>query len=770
MMRRFTFLLRLGLTLGAVGIALVGGHAQAQNAPPHVPGRILVQFNPRVTAEQVRSLVAAGNTRDAGEIPHTGVHVLQLPPQASEVAMARAFAARPEVSFAELDVVMRPAQAGSVTPNDSYCPYEWHLTKISAPTAWATSTGSSAVVIAILDTGCDPTHPDLQPKYVPGWNFYDNNSNTSDVFGHGTAVAGQAAACTNNGTGVASVAWGCKIMPIRISDTSGIASFSTAASALTWAADHGARVANLSYQMSDSSAIASAAQYMESKGGVTTIAAGNNGTFDTTTDNPYVLTVSATDSTDTICSWSNTGNNVDISAPGSGIYTTTNGGGYGSGTGTSASAPIVAGVAALVLSVNPNLTGVQTRSLIEQSVDLVGGATGWTPQYGYGRVNAAKAVSLALAGGTADTMPPTISITSPANGATVAGTISIQASASDNVGVNSVAFYLDSAMTPFATVTASPYSASWNSTTVANGSHTITATAKDAAGNSASASISLTVSNAVNRAPTVATAAAASANPVTGTTVTLTVLGADDGSEANLTYTWTAAGPAAVTFSANGTNAAKSTTATFAQAGAYSFTVTLKDAGGLTMNSAVSVTVSQTATTVAVSPGSATAAVNSPKQFSRTVKDQFGTALSAQPACTWTVSGGGTIDATGLFMAGSIAGGPFNVMATAGVMGMATVTITPPADTNPPTALITSPYGGNISGNITVTVGVSDDVGVVKVELWVDGKLTATDTASPWSFNLNTNKWKSGSSHTLLAKAYDAAGNVGTSGIVTVSK
>jgi hypothetical protein len=670
MMRRFTFLLRLGLTLGAVGIALVGGHAQAQNAPPHVPGRILVQFNPRATAEQVRSLVAAGNTRDAGEIPHTSFHILQLPPQASETAMARAFAQRPEVAFAELDEIRKP----DAVPNDPGYGNQWHLPKISAPAAWDTATGSSSVIIAILDTGCDPTHPDLAPKYVPGWNFYDGTSNTSDVYGHGTATAGTATAYANNGNGIASVAWNCKIMPIRISDVNGYASFSTAASGLTWAADHGARVANISYQMTNSSAISSAAQYFMSKGGVVTISAGNYSTVHTNADNPYVLTVDATDSSDNLASWSDSGADVDIAAPGVDIYTTCNGGGYGSWSGTSFSAPIVAGVAALVISANPALTGAQVQDILKSSSDDLG-APGWDLTYGAGRVNAARAVAAAVAA-----------------------------------------------------VTTS------------------------------------------NTAPTIAKLAAASANPVTGKTVGLSVLGADDGGEASLIYTWSATGPAAVSFSANGSNAAKSTTATFSQAGSYNFTVTVKDAGGLNATSSVSVTVSQTATTVAVTPGSATDAVNSPKQFSRMVKDQFGTALSAQPACTWTVSGGGTIDATGLFMAGPTPGGPFNVMASAGVVGMATVTVTPPADTNPPTALITSPYGGKVSGTITVIVGVSDDVGVVKVELYVDGKLASTDTASPWSFSLNTNKWKSGTSHTLLAKAYDAAGNVGVSGIVAVTK
>src|SRR4029079_2787341 len=105
--------------------------------------------------------------------------------------------------------------------------------------------------------------------------------------------------------------------------------------------------------------------------------------------------------------------------------------------------------------------------------------------------------------------------------------------------------------------------------------------------------------------PTVATPASAAPNPVTGTTTALSVLGADDGGEANLTYTWSATGPAAVTFNPNGTNAAQNATATFTKAGAYTFTATIKDAGGLSCTSTVNVTVSQTASKVTVSPGSA---------------------------------------------------------------------------------------------------------------------------------------------------------------------
>src|ERR1041385_8867446 len=123
------------------------------------------------------------------------------------------------------------------------------------------------------------------------------------------------------------------------------------AQAVTYAADHAARVANLSFKASDSASVSSAAQYLNSKGGILTVSAGNDGSFDSTADNPYLLTVSATDSTDTLASWSCTGNNVDLSAPGVNVLLTTKGGGYGSGSGTSFSAPCVAGVAALVISV-----------------------------------------------------------------------------------------------------------------------------------------------------------------------------------------------------------------------------------------------------------------------------------------------------------------------------------------------------------------------------------------------------------------------------------
>src|SRR5262249_8606225 len=158
----------------------------------------------------------------------------------------------------------------------------------------------------------------------------------------------------------------------------------------------------------------------------------------------------------------------------------------------------------------------------------------------------------------------------------------------------------------------------------------------------------------------------ATPNPVTGKTTSLSVLGADDGGEAALTYHWDVSGPAPVTFSANDSNAAKNTTATFSQAGTYSFVVTVTDAGGLTALSRITVTVAQTLTSIVVTPGTASVVVRQKLQFTATAFDQFGAALAAQPAFTWTVTGRGSITSTGLYTAPRKAGGPYTITASAG--------------------------------------------------------------------------------------------------------
>jgi thermitase len=464
---------------------------------PFVPGRVLVKFGSNVGLDHARQIIAALGARDADELPAIGVFVLELPEQADEAAFANATRERPEVEFAELDRMVAPAD---VIPNDPwYGGWQWHLAKISAPSGWSVTTGSSSIIIAILDTGVDASHEDLSDKLVAGRNVYNGNSDTTDIAGHGTNVAGVAAAMSNNSKGVASVCWACKIMPIRVTDPNAYATYSSLAGGLTWAADHGARVANMSFIASDSATVRSAAQYFQSKGGVVTSSAGNYTTFSSSPDNPYILTVSAMNQSDALSDFSNYGNNIDLSAP-EGGYTTNKGGGYIYAGGTSFAAPIVAGVAALVLSANPGLSGPQVQDIMKRNADDFGTA-GWDIYYGSGRVNAARAVA-AAGGASIDTTAPIVSISAPSSGAVVSSVVTVRVSATDNAAVSSVSLAVDGKA--LAMTTATPYDFLWNTATISNGSHVLTATATDTAGNSSYMQISVMVSNSTPPPDTIA--------------------------------------------------------------------------------------------------------------------------------------------------------------------------------------------------------------------------------------------------------------------------
>ncbi len=317
---RTLFLLTAGALTSATGVAIA--------APPAwAPGRVLVQPSSGLSESDLQKILRkAGANGVARRIDHINVHVVNVPPQA-EAAVARALSHNPQIKFAEVDRALQLQQ----TANDPYYANAWHLPKINAPTAWDQVSGSG-VTVAVLDTGVDSTHPDLLGRVVSGWNAVDRGFDSSDINGHGTHVAGVVAASTNNGVGVASIAWNAHVMPVRVTNsTDGYAYFSDIATGLTWAADHGARVANISYDATSSSSISSAAQYMNSKGGVVAVAAGNSGTNPGYSNNPYMISVSATNNSDQKTSWSSYGSYVDVSAPGAGIWTTSRGGGYALG-------------------------------------------------------------------------------------------------------------------------------------------------------------------------------------------------------------------------------------------------------------------------------------------------------------------------------------------------------------------------------------------------------------------------------------------------------
>lgn len=529
------------ILLAATCLAPFSTHA-AQAAQPAfsgsqswAKGRILVLPRAGLSDKALANILAphGGKTRKIGQ---SSLYIVDLPPYASEKAVAAVLARNPHLKFAEVDQRV----SVSFTPNDPYYGSQWHLAKIGASSAWDYTQGAG-VTIAILDTGVESTHPDLAAQMVPGWNFYDNNVNTSDVHGHGTKVAGTAAASSNNNTGVGSVAGAAKIMPIRVSDATGYAYYSTIAQGLTWAADQGVRVANVSFDgVARSSAIQTAAQYMKDKGGLVVVGTGNNGINETIAETTTMIPVSATNSNDAITSWSSFGNFVAVAAPGEGIWTTQTGGTYSAVNGTSFASPLTAGVVALMMAGNSSLPNSQIEKLLfSTTIDL--GSAGRDVYFGYGRVNAAAAVQAAVtATPDNDTQAPTVAISAPLNAATVSGLTAVNVTANDNVGVTRVELRANG--TVVAIDTTAPFGFSWDTTGVPNGMANLTAHAFDAAGNTAvSATVAVNVAN-TNLPPPVDTIApiVTITNPVAGTVtgnVAISVNASDNSAASGITQT-----------------------------------------------------------------------------------------------------------------------------------------------------------------------------------------------------------------------------------------
>jgi subtilisin family serine protease len=401
-------------------VSFVAGPSSPSGPPAFVPGQVLVKFKPAASVLMQASALAAFETRAVTRIPQIDVYVVRIEGSASVEETVAAFRNSPDVEYAEPNVMCRAL----VTPNDTLFKYQYALSNtgqvigqvpgspqgkpsadIKAPQAWEETKGLATVVIGIVDTGVDLTHIDLQSKIqASGRDFINGDLDASDDNGHGTMVAGIAAAATDNNEGIAGVAWNSMILPVKVLDATGNGPSDTVAQGIIWAADNGANVINLSLgSESPSLTLQNAVKYAYDKGVFIAAAAGNS---NTAVDypaayHPYCFTVAATDYNDLRASWSNFGPEIDVAAPGDRILapypqalTPVGFIPYAYGSGTSFAAPHVAGLAALIKGEKPWLTPADIQAVIRYSADDVNASTyaGRDDFLGYGRINMENAL------------------------------------------------------------------------------------------------------------------------------------------------------------------------------------------------------------------------------------------------------------------------------------------------------------------------------------------------------------------------------------------
>jgi subtilisin family serine protease len=363
--------------------------------PRYVPDLLLVRFRGGASPQQRADVLQRAGVSVDRRIADLGVFVVRMPPEHRDAALATLRSSR-LVANAEKDAVFEQLDT---TPNDTDWSAQWGLRLAGLQSAWDFTRGSS-IVVAVLDTGVDGGHPDLQGAILPGFNVVDPAAGPVDDNGHGTAVAGIIAARTNNRAGIAGICWTCSILPVKVLGADGTGDTAQVAAGIVRAADAHARVISMSLGgPADDQALDQAVSYAAGKGAILVAAAGNNGASTPfyPAANPNVISVAATDESDRLYSWSNFGSWVQVAAPGCNAAPGLSGN-YVMFCGTSSATPFVSGIVALLLSEQPNADRSAIVSALEGSTVAIGG------RVGRGRVDAIGALaSLGSAAGSATT-------------------------------------------------------------------------------------------------------------------------------------------------------------------------------------------------------------------------------------------------------------------------------------------------------------------------------------------------------------------------------
>jgi subtilisin family serine protease len=549
-----------------------------------VENELLVQVLPGAEADALAAAYQQAGVTPVGALPDIDLRVLRVDGGTLESA-GESLAATGLLESIQKNYIYEAAR----TPNDPLFADKFDLSQIGAPQAWDITVGDEQILIAVVDTGVQRDHPDLAGQIVSGRNVYQGTADFSDVAGHGTGVAGMAAALSNNGVGVTGVAWNCGIVGVRVAADDGRSTGMHLAAGILEAVAEGAKVINVSFApVQSNSVVRAAAQRAFNLGSLVIISSGNSGRTYSSPGFAEALFVGAVKSNNEIATFSDQGPYVDLVAPGVGVRTTALDDDYGWVSGTSFAAPIVSGVAALCWSVNLELRPTSIIAAMQDTArDL--GATGKDSTFGHGIIDAEAAVEAALATTTEpDSTAPTVRVSAPSNGSRKSSRFTATASVTGD-DVADVVLSIDD--TPFATDTRKPYRFSVDPKRFDPGSHELGFVATDFSGNT---SKDATITVTFNTSQTASGGRITFLSPADGSSVTgSTTIRADvTDSDGLTTVEWYVDGALAAALPAGGDTSTVSFTwrASEAATGPHTITLIAVDTQGRSTQSSLELT------------------------------------------------------------------------------------------------------------------------------------------------------------------------------------